>query len=128
MTKILHKLDERYDDLLRRLKKQPQDLQFRVRGNRMGNRIPVVAPFDVGINREWYEAHKDLPKSWVLMGDWFEWGNPEGYPGPSAPQTVDVGAGGDGEVLDGEAGMNNDESRQDRDEEVISNGNDDLLG
>lgn len=46
---------------------------------RLSKVIPAVAPFDFGINREWFNAHKGKNPYRVLLEDWDKYGDPEGF-------------------------------------------------
>ncbi|KII83670.1 hypothetical protein PLICRDRAFT_47149 [Plicaturopsis crispa FD-325 SS-3] len=48
------------------------------------SRVPIVAPFDLGIDLEWWNQNKDSYGPSILK-DWFMYGNPEGFESEAAP-------------------------------------------
>ncbi|GBE85371.1 hypothetical protein SCP_0705580 [Sparassis crispa] len=80
---------EEYSDILHKLwdyfwaTLQPKDRQeFNQRvysETRSSDHPPAIAPFNFGINREWYEKHKDTYPNSVLLHDWYTFGDPAGF-------------------------------------------------
>ncbi|KAI0054974.1 hypothetical protein BV25DRAFT_1833447 [Artomyces pyxidatus] len=58
--------------------KEKKEYAYRVRlTDRSSDIPPLVAPYDAGINRDWYEFNKeDLHHH---LGDWYTYGNPVGW-------------------------------------------------
>ncbi|GBE84454.1 hypothetical protein SCP_0604330 [Sparassis crispa] len=75
---ILHKLwDYFWEDLP---PKDRQEFKQRVHSeNRSSDDPPSIAPFDFGINRDWYEQHKDKYPHSIMLHDWFSFGDPIGF-------------------------------------------------
>ncbi|TFK81259.1 hypothetical protein K466DRAFT_448709, partial [Polyporus arcularius HHB13444] len=46
---------------------------------RLTDKAPYSTPFDMGINRTWYETHKDLTGYAHWLKGWFTFGNPSGF-------------------------------------------------
>jgi hypothetical protein len=59
-------------------RKQLKKRAYRVnKRGRTSNTPPKMAPFNYAINREWYEAHKDLPKHRLALLDWLSYLAPD---------------------------------------------------
>lgn len=72
--------------------------------HRKSSRIPLVAPWDFGVHREWLDEHCEDPNIGPLIADWGTHGNPEGFGPPvqknAEPVEVPVDARFDFQALD----------------------------
>ena len=60
--------------------KQVQCMVFRVRDSgRTSDKVPALAPYDFGINQDWYDRFKNEPTHQHILGDWGTYGDPEGF-------------------------------------------------
>ena len=66
----------RWDSLTEKERNRNRPVLFRDTG-RVSTYPPDAAPFDFGIDIEWYENHKDQFRE--ILDDYFTYGNPDGY-------------------------------------------------
>ncbi len=91
LSLICHELWELYWKTV--TMQQARAMAERVRGTgRKTDAVPKFAPFDLGINREFYEEFKDKDTHLLLMRDWFTYGDPPGF-GANAIAESDGGEG-----------------------------------
>ncbi|KAJ7046029.1 hypothetical protein C8F04DRAFT_1387707 [Mycena alexandri] len=92
LTDALHKLAVLSVSLM--TDNQRKKIRYtRVRGTgRTSSRIPDIAPYNFGIDKTWFETHKEDPNCQHLLVDWGKWPGPEGFGTPE-----DAGFDGDAE-------------------------------
>lgn len=52
------------------------------------DRAPMVAPYNFGIDRVWYDAHKALQPYRIALRDWYQYPAPQGFEALDAPSAA----------------------------------------
>ncbi|KAJ6590800.1 hypothetical protein B0H10DRAFT_1960964 [Mycena sp. CBHHK59/15] len=79
MTAPLHDLSTIASDLLSENERQKIQLIRVPDTGRASLRIPVIAPYNFGINNEWLQTNKLKPENTRLLSDWGKHPDPEGF-------------------------------------------------
>jgi hypothetical protein len=88
LTAVLHELHDLWWELLS-AKEREKIVGLRVRGTGRGSvSPPALAPFDFGINEQWWAEYHEKPEYKNYLMDWYSHGDPEGF-GNCRPQEGD---------------------------------------
>lgn len=79
MTAPLHDLSTIASGLLSENERQKIQLIRVPDTGRASLRIPVIAPYNFGINNEWLQTNKLKPENTRLLSDWGKHPDPEGF-------------------------------------------------
>ncbi|KAM5538511.1 hypothetical protein V8D89_007844 [Ganoderma adspersum] len=77
LSKIFHELWELFWDSASTRAIRTMTTRVRDTERSSGDRIPLVAPYNFGINVEWYNAHKVTSRKYLK--DWFKHPDPQGF-------------------------------------------------
>lgn len=59
--------------------------------------VPTYAPFNFGINREFYNTFKEKNTHYLLLRDWYKYDDPAGFGANTLPnETFEEGSSGSG--------------------------------
>lgn len=66
----------------------------------------MLAPFNFGIDKVWYEGHKNIPSYRIHLRDWYQYPGPEGFElvNDAAPRSDTNGHGNNDEPDGGSSG------------------------
>ena len=78
LTRILHKLEKFWWDALTNKEREAVNI-FRVGTERSTSKPPLVAPYNFGIDLEWWKAAKESGDWENVIGDWGKYADPQGF-------------------------------------------------